>query len=100
MAKGSNKQVQGKYASYKTSGTCAKNKARKIAKHLKAQPNDKQAELALLNGAGHIRKAPNTTQWTSPKKEFAQLLASIVQDKTKTNIKGMFSIQTRVRYSA
>jgi hypothetical protein len=100
MAKGSNKQVQGKYASYKTMGTCARNKARKIAKHLKAQPNDKQAELALLNKAGHIRKAPNTTQWTSPKKEFAQLIASIIPNKTKTNLKGFFSIETRVRHSA
>ena len=99
MAKGSNKQIQGKYASYKTSGTCAKNKARKIAKHLKAQPNDKQAELALLNGAGHIRKAPNTRQWTSPKKEFTQLVSSIIPNKTKTTIKGMFSIETRVRTS-
>jgi hypothetical protein len=98
MARGSNKQVQGKYAAYKTSQTCKTNQTRKINKHLKAHPNDEQSRIALKN-AGYKRKAPNTTQWTSPKKEFAQLVASIVPDRTKISLKGMFSIETRVRHS-
>jgi ribosomal protein S15P/S13E len=99
MAKGSSKQVQGKYGAYKTNQTCKINQTRKINKHLKAHPNDEQSRAALKN-AGYKRKAAVTRQWTSPKKEFAKLVASIIPDRTKVNLKGMFSIETRANHNA
>jgi hypothetical protein len=98
MAKGSSKQVQGKYAAYKTNQTCAANQKRRILRHLKAQPNDLQSKAALSN-AGYKRKAAGDKGWTFKDKSFAQLQNSIIPNPAKTVIKGMFALQTRVRHS-
>lgn len=94
MAKGSSKAKQGRYAAYKTSNTRARNAARKIAKHIKAQPNDEQAKLALKS-ASFSRKAPKSAHWTSKTKESLGFMKSIIPNKEKTVIKGMFSLKLR-----
>lgn len=54
------KNQQGKYASYKTSQTWATNRRAKLAKHLKAHPNDTQAVAATKNIV-YRRKKPTTS---------------------------------------
>lgn len=96
MAKGSSKAVGSAYASYKLMGRQKANRTRKLTKQLKLQPNNEQVRLALLN-VGYRRKTPNTRQWTSVSKEYAQLVGSITPNHAKTVTKGMFSIETRVK---
>lgn len=57
--KGSNPGAKAQYAAYKAKGSATKNKARKLAKHLKKHPNDAQAQEVVRTGVvGHKRKNP------------------------------------------
>ena len=96
MAKRSSKAVVGAYSLYKAVGKQKSNRTRKLQKQLKLQPNNEQVSKALLN-VGYRRKTPNNSQWSSTSRHYAQLLASVVPDRTKVTLKGMFSIETRAR---
>jgi len=96
MAKGSSKAVAGAYSLYKATHKQKSNRTRKLEKQLKLQPNNEQVRKALLN-VGYRRKTPNSPQWSSTSRHYAQLLASVVPDRTKVTLKGMFSIETRAR---
>ena len=84
MAKGRSKQQQGKYASYKTSQTWAKNRRAKLDKHLKAHPNDTQAVTATKN-ITYSRKTPKTTVWSATILTTAQLI-KIFEGRVNYNI--------------
>jgi len=50
MAKQKSRKGKGSYAAYATEGRMQKNRARKIARHLKAHPNDEQTFKAPAQG--------------------------------------------------
>lgn len=59
MAKSRSKHQATKYATYKTNQTWAKNRRKKLEKHLKAHPGDAQALTASKNIV-YRRKTPQT----------------------------------------
>lgn len=85
MAKKKSLKGKGTYAAYKAESRAEKNKAAKLARHLRKHPNDEQAEKAvgkphnyrkaprggsaveptfyLLNEAGHKLPMPLFTHW-------------------------------------
>jgi len=63
MAKARSKTQEGNYSKYKTSNRFAANRARKLAKLIKEQPNNEQLPLALKNMRGP-RKAPLVPKWS------------------------------------
>ncbi len=61
------------YAAYKTQGTFAKNRRKKLERTLKAQPNNLQVVQALKNISNYRRKTPGTSVWSSTKRTVAKL---------------------------
>lgn len=49
---------KGKYAAYKTENRVAKNRAAKLARHLKRNPNDTVASKAVKAKRAQVRKTP------------------------------------------
>ena len=95
MASKSRSKHQGSlYSQYKTEQRWAKNRRKKLEKLAKVHPNNAQITEALKN-ISYRRKTPTTSVWTSPTREYAQLVASITPDATKHTFKGMFSIKAR-----
>lgn len=76
-AKTRSKHSQALCKQYQSENRYAKNKVRKIARHLKKQPNDKAAQAALKAAAtakptrGH--SAGENSKWSREWKEFAHL---------------------------
>ena len=95
MAKGRSKQQQGKYASYKTSMTWAKNRAAKLARHLKAHPSDAQAVAASKN-ISYRRKTPKTQVWSSTMRATARIF-KLAEGRVPNNI---FNANDQVRQAA
>ena len=95
MAKGRSKQQQGKYASYKTSMTWAKNRATKLARHIKAHPGDAQAVTASKN-ISYRRKTPKTNVWSSTMRATARIF-KLAEGRVNTNI---FNANDQVRQAA
>ena len=76
--KSTSKAQQARAQAYKTNNTCAKNRKRKLERHLKKYPNDVTASVALKKGPGYRRKKPNNSKlWTRQKKEYAHLLKTL-----------------------
>lgn len=75
-AKSRSKHSQELCKAYRVENRCAKNKARKLKRHLKKYPNDAVAAAALKAGPGVTRKTPNNPKWLHMDKYFAQLMRS------------------------
>lgn len=60
------------FKEYKTLGRYAKNKKAKIEKHLRAHPEDEQAQAALKNIKQYSRKKPHSRQWSPDRVRLAQ----------------------------
>lgn len=71
-----NQSKKAQYAAYKSNSRYSANKKRKLARHLKDQPNDLCAKKALETVALYRRKAPKTSAWS--KSEIA--ITSIFRD--------------------
>ena len=66
------------YAAYKNQGRYAKNKTAKLERHLKAHPEDVQAQKALDNmRTNPSRQTPNSYRWKASQMEYAHQLASL-----------------------
>ena len=61
------------YAGYKSKGTFAKNRRKKLERTLKARPNNLQVIQALKNISSYRRKTPGTPTWSSTKRTIAKL---------------------------
>lgn len=59
---------------YKASNRREENKRKKIAKHFKANPNDKVAEKALAKNDFSPKKAPKKSHWSHTSKRLAKLM--------------------------
>lgn len=80
MAKSKSKSQSKKnqHTAYKAEGRWAKNKKRKIERHLKQFPNDEVAQRALGNiGSTPKRKTPNNKMWLPSQRTLAQIYASM-----------------------
>ncbi|PNX45994.1 MAG: hypothetical protein BV459_07335 [Thermoplasmata archaeon M11B2D] len=55
---------------YKTANVASKNKAKKLKRHLKQNPNDAVAKSALDNPKPYAKKKPKTHKWTAPLSAF------------------------------
>lgn len=65
------------YATYQSAGVYAKNKAAKIARHIKRFPNDVNAAAAVKAiSSTPTRKTPSNTVWSTDTRRMAQLLRS------------------------
>ena len=84
------------HSAYKTSSRYAANKRRKLARHIKDQPNDECAKKALNNIALYRRKAPKTSAWSKSeiaitslfraagdKKDYRELRLSQIEEVNK-----------------
>ena len=74
MAKARSKAQEGHYAKYKTSNRFATNRARKLAKLIKLQPNNEQLPKALADMRSQ-RKAPLVSKWSHTAISDAKLFA-------------------------
>lgn len=81
MGKKVSKAGKGTYARYRSSNTYARNKQRKLERHLKSFPEDSVAkkclESGLKGGFSWKRRTPQTKQWSKPDKYQAQLWTSL-----------------------
>lgn len=62
------------YARYKAARQWEKNRKRKIAKHIKNNPNDKVAALAIQN-ISYRRRVPTTRLWRGSRKAIMTLMS-------------------------
>lgn len=69
--KGRNSSKKNQHSVYQSQGRYAKNKQRKLERHLKYYPNDSQAKEALNNIQSYRRKAPINKIWSKEKKKAA-----------------------------
>ncbi len=69
--KGRNNSKKNQYSAYQSQGRYAKNKQRKLERHLKFYPNDSQAREALNNIQSYRRKAPINKIWSKEQKKAA-----------------------------
>ena len=88
MSKGkTSKSGKGTYAAYRSGGHYAKNKLKKMERHLKKYPNDKIAEkcleTGLKTGFAYKRKTPNTPTWSHTDKHHAEVWASLGHNGNK-----------------
>lgn len=84
------------YTAYKATDRCTKNKARKMAAHLRAHPNDEQS--AKAKAGSYTRKAPNNKGgWVTGLAfvKIGQFLA-IPKDDKVNNISRSRAVQTRI----
>lgn len=72
MAKGKSSSASKKaqHAAYTAQSRCEKNRARKLARHMRNHPNDAQAESATKNIKGHIRKAAGSKGFVTVKSGY------------------------------
>ena len=73
MAKTRGPSAKAYYAAYKSQGTFAKNRRKKLERTLKAQPNNLQVAQALKNIASYRRKTPNVSTWSTTRRDTAKL---------------------------
>ena len=78
MAAGGNKKQRSDsdrnhFKSYKTNNVFAKNKKKKLERHLKEHPEDDTAKEALKNIPEYRRKTPKQKVWTAETRYMAQL---------------------------
>lgn len=87
------------YTSYKATDRCAKNKARKLAKHQAAHPSDNQAKDCKL---AYTRKAPkNKGGWVTGRvfADFGSYLR-IEKDDKNNNVSRSRAVQKRIAQHA
>lgn len=82
MSKGkTSKSGKGTYAAYRNGGHYAKNKLKKLERHLKKYPDDKIAQACLDTGLkvgfAYKRKTTNTPFWSHTDKHHAEVWASL-----------------------
>ncbi len=76
--KGEHKSDKEQYSAYKTQARYAKNKRKKLERHIKKFPNDEAAKAALKAvSSTPSRKAPKAKVWTHPKIETARMFAKV-----------------------
>ena len=73
MAKTRGPSAKAYYAAYKSQGTFAKNRRKKLERTLKAQPNNLQVAQALKNIDSYRRKTPNVSTWSTTRRDTAKL---------------------------
>lgn len=66
--KKTSRKGKGKFAVYKAENRVAKNRAAKLARHLKNNPNDTVAAKAAKAKRGNLRKTPTGTHKPAPAK--------------------------------
>jgi hypothetical protein len=76
-------------------GRTQANRKRRLERTLRAQPNNKQVQLALLD-TGTKRKAPNSPQWS----HSAIRLAKLFKEFTGRAPKELFSSNPKVQQAA
>lgn len=74
MAKSRSKTQEGNYSKYKTSNRFAINRARKLAKLIKEQPNNEQLPLALKD-MRNPRSTPKVPKWSHTAINDAKMFA-------------------------
>jgi hypothetical protein len=74
MAKTRSKTQEGHYAKYKTSNRFATNRARKLAKLIKLQPNNEQLPMALKD-MRKARSTPLVPKWSHTAISDAKMFA-------------------------
>lgn len=69
------KSLKGKgyYAAYKALDICKKNRAKKLARHVKANPADAQVQEAVKAGRGYIRDSGKAKRWSPESRWLAQV---------------------------
>jgi hypothetical protein len=72
--KSTSKNQKDAYTRYAAQDTCVKNRTARLERHLRHNPDDKQAKQALKKGLSYRRKSGSGTL-SRPDKEFAQTLA-------------------------
>lgn len=65
---------------YEMENRSVKNRTRKLQKHLKNFPNDKQSADALKRGLKYGRKKPLNSIWKSSTKEYAHVLRKFFKE--------------------
>lgn len=103
MAKTRSKTQEGHYAKYKTSNRFTTNRARKLAKLIKLQPNNEQLPMALKD-MRKARSAPLVPKWSHTAISDAKMFADFkkgndaldaAMKKVKTSVYQMFSLGVR-----
>ena len=78
MAIKTSKSAEAYFARYKTANVYSTNRKRKLARTMKAQPNNTQLALALKNVTSYRRKTPKDAYWSHSMIETAKLYKRFV----------------------
>jgi hypothetical protein len=91
MAKTTSKSKTAYYAMYKANKVWEKNRAKRLARTIKNQPNNEQAKAAMKAGFVYRRKTPVTPAWSSSWRRvaavFVEFTGSFNRDIMSSNPK-------------